>query len=146
MSRILKIVCLALFLFSFRASVSNAQIVACPEYVPTISTCPSGCHVNTAGVANGQTLHSPCYVNNGDTKPCPSPCNGEYVFTAVPYGVCLGLDGCESGLMQRGRQLIHEGEFMKVYAPDCRGDMRVLIATKETSKPKISFANVQGGR
>jgi hypothetical protein len=109
------------------ASISRAQS-SCPQEIKTVSTCPSGCRVNTLGVLNQEKVGQPCYANDGVQVDCPYECSGEYVYTASVNGnFCMGSDGCESGDIRRSARLLRDGLFAKVYAPDCNGDMRVLL-------------------
>ncbi len=142
-STFFKSLVLCVFLTLFKIEAASAQFGVCPEPVNTVSTCPSGCHVNTKGVLNQDVINRPCYANQGGELACPPPFAGETVFTATQNGVCVSLiNGCESGQIRAGKQLIHEGRFAKVYAPDCNGTMTVLVAKQEDKKSDRKSSSV----
>jgi hypothetical protein len=117
-----------LFLIS-TPQIARADGSSCLDIGYAIALCPSGCQVRITVFWNSPTGIF-CYANNGATINCPPACAGEYVYTASPNGQCV--DGyCEWGDLPDAIKVLRESQFAKMYIPDCRGEMRVLLANSQ---------------
>jgi hypothetical protein len=117
---------------------ARAQGQGCNNPYPSTSYCPLGhCPVVATVFTNGSC--NGCYKNQGDTIDCPSPCDGEYVYTATSAGTCEvdSPDHCVCDWDIRyipllrpmaGRPLI-----AKAYVPDCKGDLQLLLSDLRTA-------------
>jgi len=121
-------------LFALAPSPTHAQ--CCQDINDhAVARCAGGCTVYVTIFWNDCTLGSNCYKNQGDTIACPSPCDGEYVYTATLAGDCVtgGLHNiCEWWI--RYVPTMEKDHQAKLYALDCDGNLQLLLANDPIAK------------
>lgn len=102
--------------------------------------CAGGCTVPVTIFWNDCPNGQNCYKNQGDTKECPSPCDGEFVYTATVAGICV--TGSFNNLCDwwvRYFPILEKNHIPRLYAIDCNGDLRQLLVSDiptSTALPK----------
>lgn len=107
----------------------NAGAQGCQETGYSTARCASGCSVQVRIFWNSPVGYE-CYKYQGDTVPCPSPCDGEYVFTATQAGTCDEHYNKCIWWVRYVATLKSSSELplsAKIYFPDCEGNMQVWL-------------------
>lgn len=130
--------------------LAPSSYACCDTVFRSQALCPGGCTVDIIVFSPNCEVGDQCYSNEGEQISCPDEqggnnCAGEFVFTASPTGVCDPENqSCEDGLIKRERSGLREGRFAKVYALDCDGSARVLLANSRLHEMRAVRSSKSG--
>ncbi len=132
-------------LLALAAVLPGAATASCNASAPIQSRCPSGCTVTTTTYYTPLSGGDTCMKNTGATVSCPSPCSGEYVYTASVAGdcdtsrnVCTWWVRSIEPLMKRHNRLERTLFAAKAWALDCQGQLQPLLPYVRIAKSIVA--------